>query len=161
MNTRFDDPSLDTIVIEDEALREGFTQIPNAIFRRRDLTPGAKLTYMALLSYAWQQGSCFPGQDKLAEDMGCSPRSVITYLQQLKDAGLLRVKRRGLGQTNIYFLPRFTSTPEGSRNSRSENSAVQEVQKTTGLEVQNLQTKEYPAKKKTQREEDPSKFEIR
>lgn len=95
-DARFDDPPLDTIIIEDETLREGFTQIPNAIFRRRDLTPGAKLTYMALLSYAWQQGSCFPGQDKLAEDMGCSSRSVITYLKQLQDAGLLRVKRRGL-----------------------------------------------------------------
>ncbi|HEY8202937.1 MAG TPA: hypothetical protein VII47_16510, partial [Actinomycetota bacterium] len=84
-----------------------------------------------------------------------------TYLQQLKDAGLLVITRRGLGQTNLYRLPRFTSSPEGSRNSRSEKSAVQELQKTTGLEVQNLQRKEYPAKKNTQREEYPSKFEIR
>jgi hypothetical protein len=143
-----DDPA-GTIVVEDEALRSGFTQIPNAILRRPDVTPGAKLTYMALLSYAWQKGSCFPGQDTLADDLGVSKRSVVTYLQQLQDAGLLHVKRRGLGQTNIYTLPRFSSTPASGFIPRSAKSALQQVQKISPPEVQNLH------RKKTQREEDP------
>ncbi len=41
------------VIIEDEALAAGFTQIPNLVLRRPDLSPGAKLTYMVLLSYAW------------------------------------------------------------------------------------------------------------
>ncbi len=138
-----------TIVVEDETLRAGFTQIPNAILRRPDVTPGAKLTYMALLSYAWQKGSCFPGQDTLADDLGVSKRSVVTYLQQLQEAGLLHVKRRGLGQTNVYTLPRFPSGASHGFTSGSAKSALLEVQNLSPLEVQNLH------RKKTQREKDP------
>src|SRR5438270_13768502 len=99
-----------TIVIEDEALRAGFTQIPNAILRRPHLSAGAKLTYMGLLSYAWQDGSCFPGQDRLAHDLGLGRRSIVRYLQELQESGLLIVERRGLGLTNVYRLPRITDS---------------------------------------------------
>ena len=119
------------IVIEEERLRERFTQIPNTILRRPDVTPGAKLTYVMLLSYAWQDDSCFPGQQTLAQDIGVSRRSVVTYLQELQDKGLLLVKRRGLGQTNVYTLTRWDT-------SRSAESAHQEVQKTAHQEVQIL-----------------------
>ena len=125
----------EVIIVEDETLREGFTQIPNAILRRSDVSPGAKLTYMVLLSYAWQRNSCFPGQDRLAEDMGVGRRSIVTYLQQLQQAGLLRIKRRGLGQTNVYTLPRVTDP-------RSAKFAHQEVQDSTHQEVQNLHLEE-------------------
>lgn len=135
----------DVIIVEDETLRAGFTQIPNAILRRPDVSAGAKLTYMALLSYAWQQGSCFPGQDRLAEDTGAGKRSVVRYLQELQVAGLLVVKRRGLGRTNIYTLPKLSGT------SRSANLALQEMPKTTHQEVPNWHTKNTQ-KKNTQKE---------
>jgi hypothetical protein len=98
------------IVIEEERLKESFTQIPNTILRRPELSAGAKLTYMVLLSYAWQQDSCFPGQSTLATDLGAGQRSVIRYLRELQQAGLLRVKRRGLGKTNLYTLARWERT---------------------------------------------------
>lgn len=123
----------DIIYIEDETLRAGFTQIPNALLRRPGLSAGAKLTYVGLLSYAWQ-GSCFPGQERLAADLGLGKRSVIRHLQELQTAGLLIVKRRGLRQTNIYFLPRLpaSETPSSSMKcqtdtSRNATSALQEV----------------------------------
>ena len=145
-----------TVFVEDETLRQGFTQIPNSILRMKDVSAGAKLTYVALLSYAWQKGSCFPGQETLAEDMGVSKRSVITYLQELQKAGLLRVTRRGLGRTNVYVLPKSRSAksalPE-AQTSRSENLALHEVKDPTLPEVQNLQREEYSTKN-TQGEED-------
>ncbi len=55
-----------TVVIEEERLQESWTNIPNTILRRSDVSPGAKLTYVMLLSYAHQKGSCFPGQGALA-----------------------------------------------------------------------------------------------
>jgi biotin operon repressor len=121
------------VIIEDEALAAGFTQIPNLVLRRADLQPGAKLTYMVLLSYAWQQDHAYPGQDRLAADMGVSERSVITYLKQLQETGLVTIRRRGLGLTNVYVLHRLTP--------RSEKSALPEVQDSTGLEVQDLPPK--------------------
>jgi DNA-binding FadR family transcriptional regulator len=57
-----------------------------------------------LLKYAWDNGACFPGQVKLAEDMGAGERSVRTYLKELEGAGLLEITQRGLGKTNLYRL---------------------------------------------------------
>ncbi len=142
---------VDRIYIEDETLRSGFTQIPNAILRRPDLSTGAKLTYMVLLSYAWQKDSCFPGQDTLAQDMGVSNRSIITYLKQLEEAGLLMIKRRGLGKTNLYFLPRFNSRGENISSYRSANSAHPEVKQSTATDQQDLQTKNTQRNKSSTR----------
>ena len=121
------------VIVEDETLAAGFTQIPNLVLRRSDLSPGAKLTYMALLSYAWQEDHAYPGQDRLATDMGVSERSVITYLKQLQESGLITIRRRGLGMTNIYVLHRLIP--------RSEKSAPLDVKEPTPLEMQDLQPK--------------------
>jgi hypothetical protein len=157
MSARWDDPELNRqaaipderhVIVEDEALAAGFTQIPNQVLRRADLPPGAKLTYMVLLSYAWQKDSCYPGQDRLAVDMGVSERSVVTYLKQLQTAGLVTVRRRGLGLTNVYVLHRISGSANPAPQ-RSAKSAELELQVPTEPEVQDLQAK------KTHREEDP------
>ena len=92
------------IVGADLATRHGFTQVPNFILTNKDLSVGAKLLYAMLLKYAWSDDGCFPGQQKLAEDMGSGERSVRTYQKELEDAKCLEVKQRGLGKTNLYRL---------------------------------------------------------
>jgi hypothetical protein len=92
------------IVIEDAVLRGGFTQIPNVVLQRSDIGPGAKLTYVALLFFAWQGDRCFPGQDSLALVAGVSVRSIKIHLQQLDECGLIAVRRRGHTKTNVYTL---------------------------------------------------------
>ncbi len=88
----------------DDASKEGFTQIPNSILRNPDLSMGAKMTYSILLSYAWYNSSCFPGQKKASEHLGISERYLRKFLTELKDKNLLTIKRRGLGKTNYYYL---------------------------------------------------------
>ncbi len=88
----------------DPVTRHGFTQVPNFILTNKDLTVGAKLAYAMLLKYAWAHDYCFPGQQKLADDMGAGERSVRTYLKELETAGFLEVKQQGLGKTNLYRL---------------------------------------------------------
>jgi ElaB/YqjD/DUF883 family membrane-anchored ribosome-binding protein len=139
----------EVIVIEDEALAQGFTQIPNTVLRRKDLSAGAKLTYMVLLSYAWEKGSCFPGQERLAEDIGAGKRSVIRYVQELQETGLLEIKRRGLGKTNVYILKRL-------HKPRSAKLAFQEVPKTTHQEVPNLHLEEYSVEEYSEQQQQPS-----
>jgi Helix-turn-helix domain len=92
------------IIGGDPATRYGFTQVPNFILVKKDISVGAKLTYAMLLKYAWDNDSCFPGQIKLAEDMGAAERSVRTYLKELETADLLEIVQRGLGKTNLYRL---------------------------------------------------------
>ena len=82
----------------------GFTQVPNHVLESGKLSPGAKLTFAMLLKYAWQNDYCFPGQERLAKDMGAGVRSIIRHLQELETAEYITIKRRGLGKPNIYEI---------------------------------------------------------
>src|SRR5437016_12006942 len=88
----------------DAATRGGFTQVPNFLLKSNRLSAGDKMTFAMLLSYAWQNDFCFPGQTRLAQDLGLSDRSVRTHLKSLETIGLLAIQRRGQGKTNIYEL---------------------------------------------------------
>jgi hypothetical protein len=92
------------IIGADPATRHGFTMVPNFLLTNKKLSVGAKLAYAMLLKYAWSDDACYPGQQKLADDMGSGERSIRTYLKELEDEGLLEVTQRGLGKTNLYRL---------------------------------------------------------
>ena len=95
----------------------GYTQVPNAVLTHPKLSPGAKLTYAMLLRYAWQDDRCFPGQERLAKDIGAGERSVRTYLKELETGGLVEIHQRGLGRSNLYVLDITVATlsVDGSR----------------------------------------------
>jgi hypothetical protein len=93
-----------TIVVLNEALKHGFTQLPRFILKDKRLSFGARLTYAVLLSYAWQERSCFPGQDRIAVDLGVTRRAVSKYLVELKNHKYVNWMRRGMGKTNIYYI---------------------------------------------------------
>ena len=105
------------IIGADPATRYGFTQVPNFILTNKDLSVGGKLAYAMLLKYAWSDDACFPGQQKLAQDIGAGERSVRTYLKELEDADFLEVTQRGLGRTNLYRL-HLTVKKRGSSQPR-------------------------------------------
>ena len=92
------------IIGADLVTLHGFTQVPNFILTNKDLSVGAKLYYAMLLKYARENDFCFPGQQRLADDMGSAERSVRTYQKELEEAGFLEVTQRGLGKTNLYKL---------------------------------------------------------
>src|SRR4051794_2319215 len=87
--------SANTLRIENQALAKGFTLIPNYILRAKGLSRDAKMLYSILLSYAWQTDSCFPGYDRLMEDMQCQSQALSKYIRELKQAGFIHVQRRG------------------------------------------------------------------
>jgi Helix-turn-helix domain len=98
----------------DPIARHGFTQIPNFILRNPEISSGAKTVYALLLSYAWGNNLCFPGQERLAEHAGLSKRTVVTLMAELESVGLIEVERRGLGKTNLYTI-NFVIRPKKSR----------------------------------------------
>jgi hypothetical protein len=105
------------IIGADPVTRHGFTQVPNFILTKKEISVGAKLTYAMLLKYAWDNDACFPGQAKLADDMGAAERSIRTYLKELETASLLEIVQRGLGKTNLYRL-HLTVRSEKAKQSR-------------------------------------------
>lgn len=83
---------------------KGFTQVPNAILRSKKISMGAKMAYAGLLSYAWQEDSCYPGQQRLADDIGVTRQTANEYLQELKAKGFVKIIRKGQGRPNVYEL---------------------------------------------------------
>src|ERR671938_2162919 len=94
------------IILEtnDPVVADGFTQVPNFILKNDALTVGEKITFAMFLSYAWNNDKVFPGQERLASDIGVTRQSVSTFIKGLEKKGFLTIKRSGLGQTNIYTL---------------------------------------------------------
>lgn len=88
----------------DALTAKGFTMVPNHVLVSEKISPGAKLAYAMLLKYAWQHNYCFPGQQRLAKDMGVTDRSVRTYLQELENQKLISIRQRGFNRPNLYEL---------------------------------------------------------
>lgn len=103
---------LDTV---NPVLQAGFTQVPNFILKNPDISVGAKVAYAMFLSYAWHNDSCFPGQDRLADDMGMSRSRVTEFVGELEKAGLISIQRRGQGKTNLYTV-HFQVQPAVDKN---------------------------------------------
>ena len=105
------------LVGADALSTNGFTQVPNYMLKSTRISPGAKLTYAMLLSYAWGNDYCFPGQETLAKDMGCGLRSVARYIKELEKEKFLKIKKLGQGRVNLYELN--LTVPKGGRVGRS------------------------------------------
>lgn len=88
----------------DPIARYGFTQLPNFILRNPELSANAKTAYSLLLSYAWHNDLCFPGQERLAEHMGTHVSTVSRAITELEDYSLIEIERRGQGKTNYYTI---------------------------------------------------------
>lgn len=105
---------------------------------------GHKNLYTLLVRRWGQEGPCFPGQESLAFDLGCSPRQVKVWIADLEAFGLIRYRRRGRGNggrglTNEYtFLwhPIFEVQPSVKRRfSKCETDSF-EVRKAVVLKCE-------------------------
>src|SRR5690348_10019218 len=134
-----DEQEPDTLVVEDPTLYHGFVQLPKLILYARNLSRDAKLLYAVLLGYAWQEQRCFPGYQRLCDDMNASENMVRKYMRELEAVHLLSQRRRGQGRTNLYLLHHL----------RTANIEVQERHNSAVLEPQESEDNEEPVKKQT------------
>ena len=104
---------LQSIVLKgfDPVSSGGFTQVPNILIRSTKLASLSKIVYAQLLSYAWTNDYCFPGQERLAQDTGSSRTTIYRAIKELQSKGWLEVQRRGQGKTNIYVLKYVVEGP--------------------------------------------------
>jgi len=104
-----------TIQFGDGAWKHGFTMVPNTVLEAEHLTGGAKLTFAMLMKFGRAEGRAFPGQKKLAKAVDCTEKTLRVYIDELKSCGLVEVRRRGQGLTNLYVLhPERELLPPGS-----------------------------------------------
>lgn len=109
---------------------EGFTpyaQIPVWVLRDPDLSLGAKALYGALMTYADNRTKlAFPGQERVAADLGCTVRTVYKYMKELEESGILSVERRRNKRTgNFYansYVLRFADPSESTFRPAAEQA---------------------------------------
>ena len=94
----------DVIRISDPYLVYGFAQVPRPVLRAKGLSSTAKVVYALLVDYAWSDGQCFPGQRRMAEDLGFTEQTIRRALAELRDFGLIDWTQRGAMRTNVYSL---------------------------------------------------------
>lgn len=76
--------------------------VPTQLLQSVEISDGAKLAYGLLRKFAGKDGACFPLQSTLARQLGCKTRTAHKYINELKRAGLISVKRRGRGRSLSY-----------------------------------------------------------
>jgi hypothetical protein len=103
------DETTGRIVLDDEILREGFTQVPNLLLKAAKVPLTARCVLIMILHYAWQKDSAYPGQARLADDLGISERTIRTALQDLRDRRMVVVESRGFGLSRRYRVTRMSS----------------------------------------------------
>ena len=94
------------IISDDPVTRRGFTQVPNFLFDIKELTFGARIVYAKFLQYAWHNDYCFPGQERLATELGCTRVRVTQFVKELQQLGL--IKSRAVVRGRQIFI-RFIS----------------------------------------------------
>lgn len=101
-----------TIIFENKSLSKGFTQIPNKILLCPQISAQAKALYSVLLSFAWFENQCFPGQERLGEALGWSSDDTVRkYLDELRELKLIDWEQRGLNKTNTYIIKNWDTLP--------------------------------------------------
>ncbi|MCT4533741.1 helix-turn-helix domain-containing protein [Halodesulfovibrio sp.] len=84
-----------------------FSPVPNWVQRLATLTMGAKLTYGRLLQCANDEGVAWPSQRYLSRELGCSLRSIVKYIGELRKHDLVTVSKirvNGFPRTVYRFV---------------------------------------------------------
>jgi DNA-binding transcriptional regulator LsrR (DeoR family) len=84
--------------------KTSFTMIENCVLRNPLISRNARLIYGILVSYSYGKDTVFPGQERIAAELGLSERVVRDILNELRGAGLISWIQRGLNKPNIYTI---------------------------------------------------------
>jgi len=106
-----------------EREQQPYVQFWNVVLLNSRLSIGARFTWASLAYYARRSNAAWPGQDRLAEQMGVGVSTLRGYLRELEGASLLATKRRR-SQTNLYrllepsadYMAQFGSPESGGSN---------------------------------------------
>lgn len=108
----------DELVYDPELGPGYFVQVRTDFLRSPAFSPYAKVLYEVLLSYAGEGCTAWPGQVRLAAEVGCTDRMIRKVLKtELVPAGLVSVQQIGFTRTNRYRVHKLpTLPPRGERN---------------------------------------------
>jgi hypothetical protein len=130
----------------DKELSGYFVQVPVELLKENICSPVALKLYLVLLSYCGKGDKAWPGQSRLAQDMGLSERRVRDILGELERVKLLSILPR-TGTSNVYHLHCLVSQSKANEQAekfRGERKYPAEtgekVRKNPSAEVHDLES---------------------
>lgn len=126
---------------------KGFTKAPNKLLFHSNLSPIAKLVMVGLSYYDRGRGA-FCKRETLARMLNVSLYQLRRALQELVEAELIVIHKRGYGKTSIIRVVENTKTIEvpktTTHNKRLEEEVIEEefVSKTSEDDVENNNNKQ-------------------
>lgn len=121
-------------------------------FGLQNINPARKFLLVALANYADENNSCFPGQEKLAHDVGVSVSTIRRALKELEADGFVARERRqgadGYRTSDRYFLQvNMTANPKSDDSYRSpvdgENDSYRSNEGTLPVKTDHLTGHSY------------------
>jgi DNA-binding MarR family transcriptional regulator len=81
----------------------GFS-VADVVDSQLDIPTNQKLVFRYLARRAGENGYCYPGQKRMAKDLGISERQIRNIIAKLKKRGLIGVRKSATHRTNEYFF---------------------------------------------------------
>ena len=100
----------DNLMFQEQVLQMGYPMVSNAVIYYPGLSLGAKVAYTILCAHAYgKKNTSFPSMDRIAYLMGKTRTSVIRYIKELQDIGLVEITpgTRQRGENNTYILKKI------------------------------------------------------
>lgn len=88
----------------DDITLRGYVQMPRVVLFSKNLSDGDKITHLLLLSFAWQQPSCFPSQASLGNMRGKTERQMRRNLKSLSENRYINITQNGSARANTYEI---------------------------------------------------------
>lgn len=96
-----------SLTFDDDLVHGNWVQMASAFIQCPTISSDAKALYALLLTFAQAKETAYPGQGKLSEYLGISEKPLRKALLELEEVGMLRIKRRGQGKTNLYHVAKW------------------------------------------------------
>ena len=101
-----------------------FYSLPSQVAQRRDLTCAEKLVIAILVTRIGENGFCWPGIRRIAEDAGVATSTVQRAVEDLKKKGLIDIESGGSGHSNHYRLNELGVPKIGTGCTENEYTGV-------------------------------------
>lgn len=94
------------VVNKDRLLSWRWAPLSDMVRRSPLLTDAAKILYNEIVSFVWQKDAvkAWPGQQRLADNLGKSTRTIKRLIKELVGFQLIAIRRRPSPKTSEYFL---------------------------------------------------------
>lgn len=138
-----------------------YSIIPSKILYNKELKANEKLLYAMITSLACKEGYCFATNNYFAEELGVHPKTVSSWISDLRDKNYIKVEmvrkeNKQIIQRKIYIndvpYPLNNGYLYGSKNGQAIHQKTEDSIINNNIKINNKVPKKYISNYTNQRE---------